>query len=275
MQAVEPAPRLVDRLADKIGGEAPVLKQRFILKGIVVLGYGHGSGIEPAVDYLGNPPHPGPTFLTIEGQLIDKGSVQVQRLFEPGKARLILQFLHTTHALVVPAGLTAPDRQRRPPVPFAGESPVNIILQPVAEAPLLDVLRVPVYLVVAGDEVVLYRRGADIPGLLSIVEQRRFAAPAEGVGVPYRLAAEEQVLFLQLFEHLRVGVFNEFAGKRIFPDNVTLQVHGVDEVQLVFQPGFVVNLAVSRRHVHYPRPLLQRDKIGGDYPVGQVFGRFL
>ncbi|MBA7698068.1 hypothetical protein ES703_106742 [subsurface metagenome] len=192
MQAVEPAPRLVDRLADKIGGEAPVLKQRFILKGIVVLGYGHGSGIEPAVDYLGNPPHPGPAFLTIEGQLIDKGSVQIQRLFEAGKARFILQFLHTAHALVMTTGLTAPDRQWRPPITLTGESPVNVILQPVAEAPVLDVLRVPVYLVVAGNQVVLYRRRADIPGLLGIVEQRRFAAPAEGVGVPYRLAAIEK-----------------------------------------------------------------------------------
>ncbi|MBA7698067.1 hypothetical protein ES703_106741 [subsurface metagenome] len=70
---------------------------------------------------------------------------------------------------------------------------------------------------------------------------------------------------MQIGNYVFIGIFNELAGKGIFPDNITLQVDGMDEVQLVFQPGFVVNLAVSRRHVHYPRPLLQRDKIGGDY----------
>jgi len=73
--------------------------------------------------------------------------------------------------------------QRRAPVPFAAERPVDVVLQPVAEAPRLDVFRVPVDLAVACDQLFLLLRRADVPAWLGVVEQRRAAAPAERVGV--------------------------------------------------------------------------------------------
>ncbi|MBA7690229.1 hypothetical protein ES703_98753 [subsurface metagenome] len=75
MQAVEPASGLVNGFTDIIGGKSPVLKQGIILKWVVPLGYGHGSGIKPAINYLGHPPHLLPTLGAVKGYFINKGTV--------------------------------------------------------------------------------------------------------------------------------------------------------------------------------------------------------
>ncbi|MBA7707493.1 hypothetical protein ES703_116366 [subsurface metagenome] len=81
MQAVEPATGLVDGFTNVIGGEPPILKQVLILKGVVVLGYRHGSGIKPAINHLWHPPHLCATPRTIKGYFIHKGPMQIQGLF--------------------------------------------------------------------------------------------------------------------------------------------------------------------------------------------------
>ncbi|MBA7690228.1 hypothetical protein ES703_98752 [subsurface metagenome] len=53
-------------------------------------------------------------------------------------------------------------------------------------------LWIPVYLLVAGNKGFLDCRRPDIPGLLGVVEERRLTAPAEGIGMPNLLTAEEQ-----------------------------------------------------------------------------------
>ncbi|MBA7684600.1 hypothetical protein ES703_93005 [subsurface metagenome] len=52
MQTVKPATGLVNSFTNIIGREPPIPKQGIILKWVVPLGYGHGSGIKPAVNYL-------------------------------------------------------------------------------------------------------------------------------------------------------------------------------------------------------------------------------
>src|SRR3954462_14558458 len=52
------------------------------------------------------------------------------------------------------AAVAAPDRQRRAPVALARERPVDVAAQPLAHAPVLDVLGVPVDGLVRGEQVV-------------------------------------------------------------------------------------------------------------------------
>ena len=59
-------------------------------------------------------------------------------------AGALLQLLEGADHVHVPA-LAAPHRQRRAPVALARERPVDVVRQPVAEAPVLDVRRVPLH----------------------------------------------------------------------------------------------------------------------------------
>ena len=88
--------------------------------------------------------------------------------------------------------LAAPDRQRGAPVAAAGQRPVDVVVQPVAVAAALDRLRVPVGLLVLPQQRVLDRGGADVPGRLRVVDQRRVAAPAVRVAVLVRHVPEQQ-----------------------------------------------------------------------------------
>ena len=75
-QGVEPASGLVHRLGDKICRELG-FKQLLVLKGIVMLGKGHGAGIKPAVDYLRNTVHLLAAHRAGDGHLIDVGTVKL------------------------------------------------------------------------------------------------------------------------------------------------------------------------------------------------------
>ena len=54
-------------------------------------------------------------------------------------------------------------------------------------------LRVPVYLFVARQHLIFDGRSLDIPALLGVIEQRRVAAPAEGISMLNGLLAVQQV----------------------------------------------------------------------------------
>ena len=79
------------------------------------------------------------------------------------------------------AAFADPDRQRRAPVALAGQAPVDDVVQEVAEAALLDVVRQPVDGAVVGHQLIVHRRHADEPRGAGVVDQRRVAAPAEGI----------------------------------------------------------------------------------------------
>ena len=74
-QRIEPASRLIHSLGDEICREL-LLKQLFILKWIVVLRKWHGSGIEPAVDYLRNSLHLLPALRAGDGHRVDVWAVK-------------------------------------------------------------------------------------------------------------------------------------------------------------------------------------------------------
>jgi hypothetical protein len=83
-QGVEPAPGLVDRLADEVGGEA-LPEELLVLERVMELGEGHRPGVEPRIDHGRDPAHPALAALGLagEGDLVDVGAVQVLRDLGP------------------------------------------------------------------------------------------------------------------------------------------------------------------------------------------------
>ncbi len=78
-QRVEPAARLRDVLDDEVRREV-VLEPLAVLEGVVHLGEGHGAGIEPAVEDVGNPTHGALARRIVgvrAGQIVDGGAVEV------------------------------------------------------------------------------------------------------------------------------------------------------------------------------------------------------
>ena len=75
MQRVEPAARLVDGLADVVGGEVR-LELVGVLERVMPLGVAHRARVEPAVDDLGHAP-PG-AAIGLERDVVDGRAVQVE-----------------------------------------------------------------------------------------------------------------------------------------------------------------------------------------------------
>jgi hypothetical protein len=65
------------------------------------------------------------------------------------------QLIQTADTFKIAATFAFPDRQRRAPVPFAGERPVDIMRQPVPETPFFDMLGIPVDRIIALDQLSL------------------------------------------------------------------------------------------------------------------------
>src|SRR3954447_475058 len=96
--------------------------------------------------------------------------------------------------------LAAPDWQRRAPVALARERPVDVALEPVAEAPVLDVLGVPVDALVLAQHRVAHGGGLHVPARLRVVEERSTAAPAVRVGVLVGDVLEQPAGLAQSFD---------------------------------------------------------------------------
>ena len=75
MQAVEPAARLVDTLADIVGLFQYRIKLIFILKRIMHLRERHRAGIEPAVNHFGRTFHLPAAFTAGKSNVIHKRPV--------------------------------------------------------------------------------------------------------------------------------------------------------------------------------------------------------
>ena len=109
---------------------------------------------------------------------------------------------------------TAPHGQRRPPVALARQRPVDVALEPFPEAPVLDVLGVPGHGLVGGEQAVAQPLGAQVPGGLGVIEQRRAAAPAVRVGMLVLLGAQQPPARAQVLDQVGVGVLDEAPGER-------------------------------------------------------------
>ena len=164
----------------------------------------------------------------------------------------------------VPA-LAGPDRQRRAPVALAGKSPVDHAVQEVAHAAFLDVVRNPVDAAVKADELVAHGGHADKPALPGVIDQRRIAAPAEGIAVLKGERRKERAPLLQVLQHLRVRILDEHAVKGRAAAQVAGGVHKLQKGQLPGLADAIVVLAEGGGDVYHARAVGQRNiAVGND-----------
>ncbi len=158
--------------------------------------------------------------------------------------------------------LAPPDGQRRAPVALARERPVDVALEPLAEAPVLDVLGVPADLLVLGQHAVADLGRADVPARLRVVEQRGAAAPAVRVGVLVVLGAQQAPLGLERRDDLGVVVVDELALE--VGDALVEAAVGLDRVlqrHPVLLAEAEVVLAEGERGVHEARAVVGGDEV--------------
>ena len=157
-QRVEPSAGLVLPLRDEVGGEV-LFKALLVFKGVMVLGIGHRTALEPAVENLGNArqDRSGTPFELdrIDEMLVDVADFLAGELFE---------FRDGTDADRLPRFTVAPDRQRASPVTVPADRPVARVLKPFAEASFLDVRRNPGHLLIRRQHLLLDPVDADKPG---------------------------------------------------------------------------------------------------------------
>ena len=280
-QRIEPAPRLVDGLGDEVGREREGLGRTRGVR-IAHLRGRHGARVEPGVDdgldpaahrelvHLVHRADIAGTRAAGEGHVVDGRPVRVDARHVPSAQVGQLGQGSDTAQVPPPA---APDRQRRPPVAVARQRPVDVVLEPFAEAPVLDVPRVPVHRLVGRQQVGLAGRRGDVPARLAPVDQRRAAAPAVRVRVHVGEAAQQQPLGLQPVVDVVVRLPHVPAGQP--PHRVgegPVGPHRVQRGQAVLPADLAVDFAEGRRQVHQAGPLVGRD-VGGRHhppPVGAV-----
>ena len=246
VQRIEPAAGLIHCLADEVGGELR-LKQLLILKGIVVLRKGHGTGIEPAVDDLRHTVHLLAALGAADGHGVNEGTVQLDVL--GAVVAHLLQFLNGTNGMAL-AAFALPDVEGGAPITVAAQTPVLDILQPVAKAALANALRDPVDGIIVADEVILHCRHLDEPALAGIVQQGGIAAPAEGIIMLKLGGIVQQTPPLQVHQHLGVGVLHKQPRKGRFLGHMALAIHKLHKGQVIAAAYLGVVLTKGRRDVN-------------------------
>ena len=263
-QRVEPAARLVERLADVVGREA-LPEPLLVLERRVPLGEGHAARVPPHVDQVGHAAH-ALAALAAQDDLVDVGPVQVVGHHPPALLDLGAR-AHADHVTLV----AAPDRQAGAPVALARESPVHVVLEPVAEAPVLDVVGVPLDRLVGREQLVLDLGGAHVPVGLGVVDERRAAAPAVRVGVLVLTRAEQAAGLAQSLDDLGVGVAHVHARERAgaVVEGAVGAHRVVDRQSVVLRQPEVV-LAEGGAGVHHAGAVLHRHEVAGQDRVAAL-----
>ena len=263
-QRVEPAARLVQRLADVVGGE-PLLEALAVLERRVPLRERHAAGVPPHVDQVGHPPVG--AAVALEGGLVHERPVQVVGDLGPQ----LPQLLPRAHADGVLAVLGAPDRERRAPVALAGEGPVHVVLEPVAEPAVLDVLGVPAHRLVGGQQVVLGRGRAHVPVGLGVVDEGRLAAPAVGVGVLVLARPEQPARLAQRLDDQGIRLAHVHPGERAGAIvEGAVGAHRVVDREAVVGGQPEVVLAEGGARVHHAGAVLDRHEVAGQHGVAPL-----
>ena len=268
VQQVEPAAGLADVFHDVVGREV-LLELLLVLERVVELRERHGTGLEPAVEHIGNTVH-----VRLAGRVVrvDADQVVNPRTVHVDVAVLVARVVtevglelfertvnvHTRVLRIV----THPHRNRGTPEAVAGDGPVARVGEPLAELAVLDVARDPVDLLVQFQQTRLDLGHGHEPGGDRLVDQRGGATPAVRVGVHVALLLEEDraALFRNLGERAvagaqvaqdrQVGVEHEIAlvvgalrgeAAAIVEHVGALDALGVQRVHIVFTVGGLVN----------------------------------
>ena len=180
----------------------------FVLERVVVLRERHRTGLEPAVQHVGDAVHrrlAGRVVRVRTRQLVDIRSVHVDVALVVTRVVTEIGLELVKRTVDVDARvlrvIAHPHRDRRAPEAVARDRPVAGIGKPLAELAVLDVVRDPVDLLVEFEQAWLDLRHRHEPAGDRLVDQWRAAAPAVRVGVHVALLLEQQRALV--FGHLR------------------------------------------------------------------------
>ena len=260
-EGVEPPAGLVDGLGDEVGREA-LFKDLPVFKGIVPLGKGHGAAVVPAVDDLLDAVHGLAAFGAGDLDLVHIGAVQLD--VTHGRGGHLTQLLAGADHMDVPL-LADPDGQRRAPVALAGQAPVHDVFKEVAHAAFLDVVGHPVDGAVVAHQLVAHGGHADEPRGAGVIEQRRVAAPAEGVVVRKGQGGQQKAAGLEVLDHLFVDLLGALARPGRALHELALRVHQLHEGKLVVAAHARVVLAERGGDVHDTGAVGQRHIVVADH----------
>ena len=130
---------------------------------------------------------------------------------------------------------------------------------------MLDVVGVPVHRLVGGQELVLHLGRPDVPVRLRVVEERRLAAPAVGVGVLVVPRAQETAGLAECLDDPGVGVADVHAGEGAGAlVEGAVRVHRVVDREAVLSRQAEVVLAERGAGVHHAGAVLDRDEVAGE-----------
>ena len=262
MQRVEPAARLVDGLADVVGGK-PAFQQVGVLERIVELCVGHGAGIEPAVDHFRHPPVDSSVVRVSEGDLVHGRPVQVDIGQVAPAERFEFRYRPDAHVVAVSIG---PDRQRRTPEALSREGPVDVVFEPVAEASVANRFRDPSDRPVQLGHAVTEPAGLDVPGILRVVDQRVAGAPPVRIVVQHTFRAVHEPAFFEQRDEDRVSFLEELPRHGFHRrDKTAIKTHTMQNGQTVLPPQLKVVLSVGRRAVHDPGAFLDGNEVRGPH----------
>ena len=176
--------------------------------------------------------------------------------------------------LLILAIRALPDRQRRTPVALATQRPVHIVLQPVAETTILDVLRRPVDGLIERHQPVPELAGADVPRAARVIQQRGMAAPTEGIGVRVQLGLEQQAARLQILDDERIRILDEHAAPgRDLGQEGAIRRDGHQHRQIELHRRVHILRAKGRRHVHQAGAVFGGDEIAQHHVMRRFIGR--
>lgn len=186
VEGIEPAACLVNAFGDEVGLPSVIFEEFLVLEGVMVLGVGHGTAIEPNVYKVEFAAH----RLAVgrdENDIIDKGAMEVigARLVEA--ERLVgfvdsgFEFGYGADANFLAAVGGAPDGEGDTPVARAGEVPILEVGEPVAEAAFACGGGLPVDSFIEFGHAFFDAGGGDEPRVEGVIEDGFVGTPAVGV----------------------------------------------------------------------------------------------
>ena len=177
------------------------------------------------------------------------------------------EFINAAQAHDFGAGLVFPDRQRCPPIPITANRPVARVLQPVAKAPVSQMIRDP------GRQLIIFHQplpkgfNPHKPGRNSLIDERGLAPPAEGITVLDRTLVNELFCLFELPDDFGVGFFDVQARK--IPDirgKPAVIIDRVHQGNTRLLAGIKILFPKGRGHMDDTGPVFGGHMLGLDDP---------
>src|SRR5205085_7721543 len=207
-----------------------------ILERIVPLSKWHRAGVEPRINYFRDALHVARAAgaRALPRVAVDVRLVWIELIVQPatGAIRELGEAADDLDVRVVLQ--TEPYRERRSPVPIARNRPIDVVLQPIAEASFTHLRRIPVDGGVPREHRISIGSGAHEPRCPGVVQERRVATPAVRIRVHDAARLPEHAATLELLDQEGVGVLDEEStDDGDVARKLAAAVHGLEEGEVV------------------------------------------